>query len=186
MLVWDAFAGHITPGVKEQVRGVYNSDMAVIPGGCTSKLQPCDVSWNRPFKDNFRDMYDEWLVDGVVDLTRGGNRRAPTREQQLIWIKQAWDSVTPEVIKKSFRVCGVTLAGDGTEDDQLFRLDDSSDDDDFEGFTAGDAEAAAQLHENVAAELRNHILDGDEYSEADEEDDFMEDDGYCHPDSPGH
>jgi hypothetical protein len=48
------FSAHITPEVKE---AVYNSDMAVMPRGCTSKLQPCDVSWNKPFKDIYRDTY---------------------------------------------------------------------------------------------------------------------------------
>jgi hypothetical protein len=45
-LVWDAFRAHLTPSVKESVRMKYNSDLCVIPGGCTSKLQPADVSWN--------------------------------------------------------------------------------------------------------------------------------------------
>ncbi len=103
LLVWDAFSGHITPEVKKEVREVYNTDMAVIPGGCTSKLQPCDVRWNRPFKDTFRDLYDEWVIDGAVDLTKKGNRKPPPKPLLLRWIKKAWDSVTPDVVKKSFK-----------------------------------------------------------------------------------
>ena len=44
MLVWDLFRGHLTESVKHQVRTLHNSDLCVIPGGCTSKLQPADVS----------------------------------------------------------------------------------------------------------------------------------------------
>ena len=44
LLVWDSFWAHITPHVKEAVRSTFNSDMTMIPGGCTSKLQPADVS----------------------------------------------------------------------------------------------------------------------------------------------
>lgn len=76
LLVWDAFRAHITPRVKESVRMKYNSDMAVIPGGCTSKLQSADVSWNRPFlKSYLSEMYDEWLFNGPVERTKGVNRR---------------------------------------------------------------------------------------------------------------
>ncbi|KAL5006371.1 hypothetical protein ScPMuIL_015177 [Solemya velum] len=43
LLIWDAFSAHKTDKIKEKVGVTYNSDMAVIPGGCTSKLQPCDT-----------------------------------------------------------------------------------------------------------------------------------------------
>ena len=45
----------------------YNSDLCVIPRGCTSKLQPADVSWNKPFKSHLSEMYDEWLFSGPVE-----------------------------------------------------------------------------------------------------------------------
>jgi hypothetical protein len=185
LLVWDAFAGHITPDVKMTVRETYNSDMAIIPGGCTSKLQPCDVSWNRPFKDTFRDLYDEWLTDGVVDLTKGGNRRGPPRPLLLTWIKQAWDAVSPDIIRKSFRVTGLALAMDGTEDDQLFAPSDDSDDDDpFERFTPGEVQAAQQLADNMQPPT-TFELDSLEYSEPSETDGEEEDDDYGDPGSPG-
>lgn len=197
LLVWDAFSGHITPPVKEEVRKLYNSDMAVIPGGCTSRLQPCDVSWNRPFKDAFRDLYDDWLIEGTVELTRGKNRKAPPRPLLLRWIKKAWDSVSPDVVRKSFRVTGISLAMDGTEDDQLFHESDDDDDDDvdpFEGFTVADRDVQAQMLENVEAaealEMENleerdqqNYMDFDEYSEGSEEEE--EDETYEDPGSPG-
>ena len=69
-LVWDAFRAHIAPSIKESVRMKYNSDLCVIPGGCTSKLQPADVSWNKPFKSHLSEMYDEWLFSGPVENQR--------------------------------------------------------------------------------------------------------------------
>ena len=72
LLIWDTFRGHITPKVKDQVKNTFTLDKAVILGGTTGKLQPCDVSWNMTFKDKFRDMYDEWLVSGPRLLTKGG------------------------------------------------------------------------------------------------------------------
>ena len=92
LLVWDALTGHRTPAIKAAVQEKYNSDLAIIPGGCTSKLQPCDVSWNRPLKDHFRQNYDEWLVDGPISLTKQGNRRPPPRQLLLKWVKKAWNA----------------------------------------------------------------------------------------------
>ena len=50
-MVWDSFKAHITDDNKELMRTEYNSDLAVIPGGCTGNLQPADKSWNKPFKN---------------------------------------------------------------------------------------------------------------------------------------
>jgi hypothetical protein len=83
LLVWDAFSAHITPEVKEAVRTIYNSDMAVIPGGCTSKLQPCDVSWNKPFKDIYTDIYDDWMLNSIPQLTKHGNRKPPEKNKNI-------------------------------------------------------------------------------------------------------
>jgi hypothetical protein len=183
LLVWDAFKAHITPIIKDLVRQQHNSDMAVIPGGCTHILQPCDVSWNRPFKDAFRDIYDEWLISGPVDLTKAGNRRAASKELILKWIKQAWDAVTPEIIMKSFKVTGITVALDGTEDQVAFP--DSDDEDPFEGFTEGEIEASAQLLENMGTSQPVFCIDSAEYSEPSEEEEESADD-YENPESPGH
>jgi hypothetical protein len=74
-----------------------------IPGGCTSKLQPADVSWNRPFKMHLEESYNEWLFQGEKTYTAKGNMRAPTVAVLLTWIKNAWDKITPEIIRKSFK-----------------------------------------------------------------------------------
>jgi DDE superfamily endonuclease len=49
MLVYDSFCGHIVNSVKNQLVEK-NTNIAVIPGGCMSKLQPLDVAINKSFK----------------------------------------------------------------------------------------------------------------------------------------
>jgi hypothetical protein len=49
LLVLDSFAAHKTEVIKRRFRGK-NTALAVIPGGLTSRLQPLDVSLNKPFK----------------------------------------------------------------------------------------------------------------------------------------
>ena len=56
------------------------------------------------------------------------------------WVKQAWDMVTPEIIAKSFKKCGISNAMDGSEDD-LFDMADNEDED-FEGFSSTDVQDA--------------------------------------------
>ena len=53
MLVLDAFKGHLTHSVKNQLRKM-NTELIDIPGGMTSVLQPMDIPINKPFKDRLR------------------------------------------------------------------------------------------------------------------------------------
>ena len=63
MLVLDAFRRHSTEPVKTQLRKM-NGDLVIVPGGMTSQLQVLDVVVNKPFKDNLRKWYNEWLLSG--------------------------------------------------------------------------------------------------------------------------
>jgi len=146
-LVCDSFRGHITLGIKAKVRGEYNTDMAVIPGGCTGDLQPADVSWNSPFKRRLGEQYDEWVFNGPVELTRGGNRKAAPIAILLKWIKEAWGVVTPDIIRKSFRKCGISNDLDGSEDHLFAEASDTEND--FEGFTAEDIQQGQEFGDNV-------------------------------------
>jgi len=49
LLVLDSFTAHRTDSVKRRF-GEKNTDMAVIPDGLTSRLQPLNVSLNKAFK----------------------------------------------------------------------------------------------------------------------------------------
>ena len=44
---------HLTPAVKRKLKDI-NTVPVVIPGGCTSKVQPLDVSLNKTFKSCIR------------------------------------------------------------------------------------------------------------------------------------
>lgn len=49
LLVMDSFRGHLVPSVKSRFIEKH-TDLAIIPGGLTSKIQPLDVSINKSFK----------------------------------------------------------------------------------------------------------------------------------------
>jgi len=71
MLVLDAFKGHVTDTVKNQLCKM-KIELVVISGGMTSVLQPMDVSINKPFKDRLRQQYLTWIADPVRELTETG------------------------------------------------------------------------------------------------------------------
>lgn len=148
LLVYDAFKAHVTDTVKAAFKRE-NTDLAVIPGGLTSILQPLDVSLNKPFKDGVRKRWMEWMADGIHEFTATGRQKKPSEELICLWISQAWNEIPAEMITASFLKCGITNNLDGTEDDLVYdsiedtgELDDSfiaelfasDSESDFEGF----------------------------------------------------
>jgi ABC-type antimicrobial peptide transport system ATPase subunit len=55
MLVLDAFRGHVTGSMKDQLRKMKSE--LVIVGGMTLVLQPMDIAINKPFKDRLSRQY---------------------------------------------------------------------------------------------------------------------------------
>uniref|UniRef100_A0A023GJZ4 Putative tigger transposase n=1 Tax=Amblyomma triste TaxID=251400 RepID=A0A023GJZ4_AMBTT len=128
LLVLDSFRGHLVDSVRAKLKEL-RTDIAVIPGGLTSLLQPLDVSLNKPFKDNVRRLYAEWMAMGQHDLTPSGKIRRPSVEMLCSWITEAWSSIPDEVVAKSFKKTGISNALDGTEDDFLWDCEDAPSDD---------------------------------------------------------
>ena len=65
LLILDAFRCHIMDSVKKQIKRA-NAQLAVIPGGCTSVLQPLDVSVNKPFKGWLRAMWADYIREDCI------------------------------------------------------------------------------------------------------------------------
>lgn len=119
--------------VRERVNSHYNTAMVVIPGGCIGLLQPADVSCNKPFKTLYREKYEDWAINGEVSLTIGGRRRPHSKDLIMQWIKEAWESVSADIVRKLFKKCGITnVIMDGTDDDQLFNSKTDKESDPFE------------------------------------------------------
>ena len=129
LLVYDSFEAHVTDTVKASFK-CENTELAVIPGGLTSLLQPLNVSLNKPFKDGVR---KQWMADGIHEFTATGRQKKASEELICSWISQAWNAIPSEVIAASFLKCGITNNLDGSEDELVYNstentheLDDSS------------------------------------------------------------
>ncbi|CAI5993547.1 unnamed protein product [Closterium sp. NIES-65] len=72
MLVLDSYRGHITQTMLQSYR-THSITPAVIPAGCTSQIQPMDVSINRCFKAAVRARYARWFMrEGIHLKTKKG------------------------------------------------------------------------------------------------------------------
>lgn len=134
LLCYDMFKAHLVDSIKKRLED-HNTDVAIIPAGLTSQLQPLDVSLNKPFKENVRTLWSEWMAgDADHELTQGGRLKKPSITLWCQWVSKAWDQVDQGIVVKSFKKCCISNALDGTEDDILFQdlSDKDSDLDPFE------------------------------------------------------
>ena len=60
----------MTTDVAEMLRK-NNITVTVIPGGCTSKIQPLDVCLNKPFKNHCRTHWVEYMQQQVATQDPG-------------------------------------------------------------------------------------------------------------------
>lgn len=82
LLVLDSFEAHKTDQVKRSFKSE-NTDLAVIPGGLTSVLQPLDVCLNKPFKDRVRQKWMAWMAEGIHELMAGGRQKKTIRRAHV-------------------------------------------------------------------------------------------------------
>ena len=118
LLVLDTYKCHMTNGVKEALRQA-SVDAALVPGGCTKYIQAPDVSWNKPFKNLCQIAYDDWMAETEHEITPAGRIKAPSTRSCVERILAAWESLPSDIIKKSFKVCAISLPIDGSEDEKI-------------------------------------------------------------------
>lgn len=59
------------------------------------------------------------MVHGQKSFTKSNNMRPPSMLQYLEWIENAWNDLPKDLILKSFKGCALTIATDGSEDNQI-------------------------------------------------------------------
>ncbi|CAM9308990.1 unnamed protein product, partial [Ectocarpus sp. 12 AP-2014] len=116
ILVLDDFRCHRSESFIEDLRRRTNTTVILIPGGLTPLLQPLDRMLNKEMKRLMRGRYTQYMALAIAD-PRTGKLQPPGRGLVSTWCKESWAGITPETVKMCFKVCGLTLALDGSEDD---------------------------------------------------------------------
>ncbi|XP_031733914.1 uncharacterized protein LOC116400282 isoform X1 [Anarrhichthys ocellatus] len=111
LLVWDSYRCHVGAATKAELNGGYDVTTAAIPRGCTRFVQAADVMWKEPFRQDVQDAYQRWMDEDTEQ-----NLRPPPCRLLVDWVVSAWDKLDPDLIRKSFKVCGLSVKRDGSED----------------------------------------------------------------------
>jgi len=124
----DLMGSHKTPAILDLFR---QNDItpSIIPAGCTSLVQPLDISINKPFKGLMQDLTDERIfeLESVDEFEKWtvGDRRVMTTECVGNAFSQ-FHNEKAEVIRRSFWKVGLSLPINGSRDYEL----------DIKGFTS--------------------------------------------------
>ena len=70
ILVADVHRSQQTDGAKALLKKK-NTELVNVPPGCTSRVQPLDVSFNKPFKDVVRQQFEKHLEENLQQYTEG-------------------------------------------------------------------------------------------------------------------
>ena len=88
---------------------------------CTSRVQVVDVMVNKPFKDEVRRLFENHLDSNFERYVEGKISASERRVLMTKWVGEAWSKVgkMKDSIIRSFKKCGLSVALDGSEDDQV-------------------------------------------------------------------
>src|ERR1044071_3431895 len=67
------------------------------------------------------------MCNAIKDYTPSGKIKRPSYSLVANWVKEGWDAVDVNKVRRSFKCCGISNATDGTEDTLIFdfnRLED--------------------------------------------------------------
>jgi len=101
LLIIDSIRPHLTEDVKKKV-SEENTIPVIIPGSLTKILQPLDISVNKSFKTNLRQILESLTIE-ELSLTKTGRLRRATLTNVAEWVLQEWKDVTPICIINGFR-----------------------------------------------------------------------------------
>ena len=120
LLLWDTFTGHMTEEVAEKLQA-NNITVAVIPGGCTSKIQPLDICLNKLFKCYSRNQWMEYVQKQVATREPGERLKTASKQQVIDWVVDSNKLLNSkrEMVAKSILVCGISNALDGSQNNMI-------------------------------------------------------------------
>ena len=98
-----------------------NSELVNVPPGCTIRVHPLDVSFNKLFKDVVRQQFEEHIEQNLQRYTEG---KISASEKRVLVTKRvgiAWTKVgsNRDMVVRSFTKCGISLSLDGYDNGEI-------------------------------------------------------------------
>ena len=116
LLVMDKFSVHCKDSITSTIKKT--SYIEIIPPGCTGLAQPLDTHINKSLKTRIRARFEAWFErhgQTASNATKSGVLRAPPIDDVIQWALEAWEEIPREMIIRSFKHCGISLAPDGSD-----------------------------------------------------------------------
>ena len=118
LAIFDCFKGQNTTAMR-RLLGEHNIASIIVPANCTDKLQPIDISINKPVKDGMKTCFQTWYADQIKkQLERSGSFEsvdlsAPAlKAQSTNWLVSVWNSMEkrPLLAINGFKKAGIADA----------------------------------------------------------------------------
>ena len=115
LVILDEFKGQITNEVLSLL-GQNNIEYVIVPPNCTDRLQPLDVSINKPVKDFLQSKFTDWYAEKIVAHEDGATANQPVDMKLSImkpigskWTIEASDYIQshPDIITNGFKNTGI-------------------------------------------------------------------------------
>lgn len=115
MVIFDRFKGQCTEQILSLLAN-NNILIAVVPGNCTDRLQPLDVSVNKAVKEFLRQQFHSWYSDQIsMALAAGKKEETVDLKMSVVkplgahWLKELYDYMllNPNIIINGFRGAGI-------------------------------------------------------------------------------
>lgn len=162
LVIMDNFKGQVTENVMALLED-HNIHVCLLPPNTTDRLQPMDISVNKPVKDFLKRQFDEWYSEQVYAQLEGEdasdldaaevqpvNLGLPAlKELGAKWLVDAatYISSNPQVIVNGFIRSGITGAIDGEKTDDQAEPECDMDLDSADDFESED-ESVADLSDS--------------------------------------
>ena len=117
LVLFDRFKGQCTTSILTLLKE-NNIYFVVVPGRCTDRLQPLDVSVNKAIKENLRNNFQQWYSDQVCRKINEGIQEpvidlsmAVVKPLSVRWLISAFNyiSANPDIITNGFKGAGIVL-----------------------------------------------------------------------------
>ena len=115
LVILDEFKGQTTHAVLNLLKQ-NNIEYVIVPLNCTDRLQPLDVSINKPAKDFLREQFQSWYAEQIVSQKNNGQTVQPVDMRLSIvkpigakWMIAMSDYIKsrPEMIINGFKNVGI-------------------------------------------------------------------------------
>ena len=117
LTIFDVFRGQQTPALRELLEK-NNIDRINVPANCTDKLQPLDLSVNKPFKDEMKKRFQAWYAEEVQKQLTSGTTISDVKidtytsipkPKSANWLIGTLDTLSqkPEIVINGFRKSGI-------------------------------------------------------------------------------